>query len=271
MTIDECFQATGNTFFDRMVYRPSNLWKEKNGTQTGFGCLDGHPKPDFHYVVGCDASGGLGLDNAVIEIGCIETNEQVAEWWSSVTPPDRLAHKVKKMADEFNNAYLVVEANNHGLVVLNELRHLKFPLIRLHKHRSADSTKKEQGLMDLGYQTTTKTKPLAVGRLRTYLAEGFMIHGPATYIELQSFVESPDGKLEAQDGSHDDRVMALVMMATGLKKARLRAKPEKPAVKGDIFHPFSIEGIHQRIDSERYRNGEDTPSADDEYENIFLE
>lgn len=260
MTIDECFQATGATIFDRVLYKPTLDWKETIGRSTGYGRLAGHPKSNLTYVMGVDSSGGKGLDNAVIQISCIETDEQVECWWSNATPPDSLARVVHQKSDEYNGAYTVIEANNHGLVVLNELRHRKFPGSRLYRFRSPDNKpkdnkKQEAALMDLGYQTTGKTKPLAVGRLRARLAEGWVIHDPGTFMELQAFIETPDGKFQAQEGAHDDKVMALVMLSVGLRQGTIISNSKKPKTPEQHVDPFSLEGILTRITDNKIEQG----------------
>ena len=263
-TPDECFQATGNTVFERVTYEPTSKWNRTLGKEGGMGRLSSHPWGGYHYVMGVDSSGGVGKDNASIQIACIETNEQVLAWYSNRVPPDLLTGRVIKLGKEFNEAYLVVEANNHGLVVLQGLREIvegapAYPphLIYRPRPKGIDPKKKEKGLLDLGFQTQQRTKALAVGRLTTMLANGHTIHDENTFMELQAFGEDENGRLCGLDGSPDDRVMAYVMVAAGWTKGSLIGQESEGTVPFTP-HPFSIEAIlaekGRKIDSDSRTN-----------------
>ena len=230
ITMDECFLKREGSVFQDVTYEPGGEWIEKlAGKFGGFSHLPRHPLPGRHYVLGVDTSAGVGRDNSVIQVGCLETSEQVAVWWGGRTAPNRLAGEIEDLARKYNTAYVVVESNNHGLVVLDNLRKI-YPISLIHKFRFADSRKRDEGLGDLGFMTTRKSKPLAVGRCVALCQEGFIIRDPQTYMEMQSFVEHDSGKLAAVDGAHDDFVMALVMMGAGWTKASLRANVDMSAV-----------------------------------------
>ena len=239
MTVEECFQSTGQTIFRRVTYEPlgPEKWQILRGAGGGAGWLAGHPREGFHYVLGVDPSGGVGLDQAVIQVGCIEDNEQVGIWWSTRTPPDMLVPEIVKIGKEFNDAQVVVESNNHGLVVLEGLRS-KYNLSRLYKRKDPKDNMPEQGLMNLGFQTTSRTKPIAVDRLVAQLAQGFVIHDEMTYTDLQSFSEVEPGRMAAEAGASDDSVMALVMMGLGFPEARRRKRADD-----EIYNPAPKPGL----------------------------
>ena len=252
ITIDECFQGTGETLFSRIHYEPTKSWQREMSVLGNKRWLTGHPRPGYNYIMGVDVAGGVGRDNAVIQIGCIETNEQVLTWSSNRIAPDVLIERVIKIGTQYNNSYLVVENNNHGLTVLYGLRvrdgtgAFVYPQHLIHKYKSPDSNKKESGLMDMGFQTMARTKALAVGKCRTQLANGFVIHDENTYMELQSFGETETGRLEGLDGAHDDHVMALVMMSAGWVKGTVLMQDAPQAPQNHNPAPFSLEGILQR-------------------------
>jgi len=223
MTLDECFQTSGGTVFERIDYQPTISWKERYVPGGGEGALDGHPRADSTYIIGVDVGAGAENDASVIQVGCVETGEQVFRWHSLRTPPDVLGKRVlPPIGKRFNTALVVVESNNHGLTTLAALKG-NYPPEAIFKRQSIDVTRPERGIMDWGYATTAKTKPLAVGRLRELLATNFIIHDELTHHELLSFVETETGRLEAQGGSHDDFVMALVMLATGWLRGSVQA------------------------------------------------
>lgn len=268
-TIDECFQTKGGAIFTEINYRPTPAWKYRAFPGGGEGWLEGHPRKDRTYVVGVDSSAGVKLsdkdphDNSVIQVGSVEDNEQVGVWFSGRTSPDRLGLVAAKIGRDFNNALLVFESNNHGLTAISAVRNApapdRYPMHKVYRRRPPDPEHPERGIVDYGYATTSKTKPLAVGRLRKLLGHGgnFVIHCPITKSELQSFIETEEGRLEAQPGAHDDFVMALVMMAAGWLKAGVEsdvktdaaedaARAETQRLKGALNFDFIFDRIRRR-------------------------
>lgn len=222
MTVEECFQATGNSLFDRVTWAPTPAWNVRYRSFGGEAWLDGHPREGLTYVIGVDSSAGVGGDNSVAQIGCVDTHEQVGCWWDNRTAPDDFGAKVVELGRKCGDAYVVVEQNNHGLMVLGTMRGL-YPANRIHRYKDTQSTAVDGALLNMGYVTSAKSKPLAVGRARELLASGFAIHDEPTRMELSAFAEQENGRLEAPEGEHDDRVMALVMMAVGWNKASMIA------------------------------------------------
>jgi hypothetical protein len=238
MTIDECFRSTGRSIFHKVNYRPlPNNWLRISSELWG---IKGHPKPQFHYVLGIDASAGVGADNSVIQIICLEQCRQVGEWVSDRVEPDVLGRKAASLGRYYNGAFIVVERNNHGLVTLHVLRE-EYSTGHIYKER----VNPINPLMNYGFYTSSTTKPLMIGNLRTALAEkegGLVIHSPALKGELDTFIEHPNGKLEAEEGYKDDRVIALGMAVVGFRRAAIyqHIEPPKPA---EIYDPFTLDAI----------------------------
>jgi hypothetical protein len=130
--------------------------------------------------------------------------------------PDLFAWQLASLGKWYNNAKLIVERNNHGLVTLKFLSdvHL-YPDIYSEKildERSSRSARK------LGFHTTVKSKPLIIDYLKELIRENeIKIRSPKVLDELQTFVNYPNGRMAAQAGSHDDCVMALAIACFGCK------------------------------------------------------
>ena len=76
-------------------------------------------------------------------------------------------------------------------------------------------------ILEFGYRTTSKTKPLLVNNFRREFTDGFVIVSPTLRDELSTFVETDKGTLEASTGCFDDRVMAMAVGLMGARKAHL--------------------------------------------------
>ena len=65
-----------------------------------------------------------------------------------------------------------------------------------------------------GFLTTVKSRPLLIDTLKESLRdESLLVHCDQTLDELQTFVVTAKGRLEAASGFHDDSVIALGLAA----------------------------------------------------------
>lgn len=242
--LHECFAANEYSVFYRVFYEETYLWVQYD--QNTY-ILDGHPKQGYAYAMGVDPAGGTGAqdrDNACIQIICTDTNEQVAEFTSKSIPPDHLASHINRLGRMFNNAYIVVESNNYGLVTLDNLRKV-YPKSLIFASGSAYGSslpEKEYELTDMGFRTSSRTKPLLIGRLQRDLGDGMRIHSEALRGELSTFVETDKGTMEAIQGCHDDRVMALACANWGVPKAV--SMNQSSIIRPDLSgQPFMLENL----------------------------
>lgn len=238
MTLDECFQTSGTSIFHRVNYKPSSRWKKVDNEPAHI--LEGHPNPGSTYSLGADVAGGVGLDYSVIEVICLDTDEQVYEYRSNGVDPEEFAYKVQQVGSMFN-AYLTVEQNNHGILTLAVLEKI-YPSYLI-SQEGALTNSEERALFNLGHRTTQRNKPLMIGNLRAALAKTLTVYSPILFMELSTFIEDPDsGKLGAQDGCHDDTVMAIACAESGRNRAGILCKP---TVKREqrSHNPFSFDAI----------------------------
>lgn len=259
MTLDECFQATGSSIFHKVLYCPTDSWKVYAGDNPQFiddklSIQEGHPTLSKTYVIGGDVAAGLGQktsDDSVLEVFCIDDMEQVGEWISRTTPPDIMACKAKALGEMFGDALLVIEANNHGILTLSELRNSSYPSHKIYRHSNSAIHSEIGPVTTLGFKTTVASKPLAIGNLRKLLASEIVIHSAVLKDQLATFVESVEGKLEAELGCRDDAVMASAMAIMGLSRASLDGPKEpnrnndRPST--DYVDPFSLDNIIKEL------------------------
>jgi len=248
MTLDECFQMSGQSLFSHVLYVPTDKWMRE---ELGYWILQGHPVQSYHYVVGADVSGGVGRDSSTIEVFCIETAEQVAEYTNNKIDPDTFGHKIAAVGKRFNTAYTVVENNNHGILTVATLRDI-YDTSMIYKEPAQKRGQEDQRLSKIGYKTTVRSKPLMIGRLRGLFAKEWTIHSPLLRTQLSTFIEHESGKLEAQDGCEDDLVIGAACAGVGLNKAAILASPQK-FIEVPPVDPFMLDTILNEL---RGRNDE---------------
>ncbi len=201
---ESCFLASGNSVFElaavesRLATAPEPTERRRNGELE----IWLPPLKGKDYLAAVDPSGGGSEgDYSAIQILEMETGLQCAEFAGHVGGLE-LARLATELAAEYNQAWLVVERNNHGSGVL-ALAETVCGYKRIYRQSG-----------QAGWLTTTLSRPAALGRLDAGLVEqAERFQSRKLLAECRSFVRQADGKTGARAGTHDDRVMA---MAIGL-------------------------------------------------------
>lgn len=228
---DEAFVKSGATVFDtdalkRRLTRPGTR-HSISGAGSDSGRLQPHssgsvtvwrgPSEYSSYVIGVDVAEGLGHGDYssahVIDV----SDQSVVAVWHGRTAADLLAHDLYTLGQIYNSALMVVEANNHGLTTLVELRRLGYP--KLFRRRTQNKVTRKVSI-EFGFKTTRGTKAPLIDAVGTWLRdETHDLPCPDTVSELMTYVRDDKG---AMSGSpHDDRVMSLAMAVHGLEYAHL--------------------------------------------------
>jgi len=180
------------------------------------------PTANGEYRIGVDVSEGIEVNDrdtdwSVATVLDALSYEQVA-LLRTKTDPDLLAWKLTTLAQYYNEALLIVERNNHGLVTLRSLLD-KHHYAKLYHEIKLD----ERGMRRtkrVGFLTTIRSRPQLVDVLRELLRnEDLLVRSPKILDELMTFVVLPNGKEAANSGSHDDCVMSLALAAWGCLKS----------------------------------------------------
>jgi hypothetical protein len=131
----------------------------------------------------------------------------------------------------YRKALLVVEENNHGLTVLNKLKQDYDNLYyRTSHNKLTDEVKRE-----LGWYTSEQTKKLAIDHLAYLIRERKLRIKSRKFIEeCMTYVRDDDGKTNAQQGSHDDIVMASAIVLFAMEQ---HATPVMPIVSNIAERP----------------------------------
>jgi hypothetical protein len=109
----------------------------------------------------------------------------------------------------YNTALIAPERNNHGLLTCVRLRDADYPMLYTDQ---TEGTIDDKDTIRLGFFTSEATKPLIINKLRAVDREREIeINDPTTLQEMQTFVVTESGKLQAEEGAHDDTVLALAI------------------------------------------------------------
>jgi hypothetical protein len=201
---ESCFRASGECVFELKAIEDRLLTSSEPVERRHNGALEIWlpPVPGKHYLVAVDpAGGGSEGDYSAAQVLEIDSGLQCAEFAGHVGGLE-LARLVVDLAKEYNEAWLVVERNNHGSGVLAHIETgCKYG--KVYEQRGAQ-----------GWLTNSLSRPAVLGGLDAALADA-----PNRFMsrkllgECRSFVRLPNGSTGARSGTHDDRVMA---MAIGL-------------------------------------------------------
>ena len=168
------------------------------------------PEPDTYYCIGADVAEGLVVgDYSCATVGDPVTFDVVAMWHGHIDP-DLFGVELIKLAKYYNDAYLGVENNNHGLTTLSTIKKNEYWNLFFSKSydRISDSMTQK-----LGWTTSVRTKPLMIDKLAEFVREMYLgIYSDAMIAEMFTYVIEDNGKTNAQPGCHDDTVMAAAIM-----------------------------------------------------------
>jgi len=179
------------------------------------------PIENHSYMIICDTSRGKGLDYsafAVIDVTNIPYN-LVATYKDNNISPQIYPGVIKKVGEYYNNAFALIEINDNGQQVVDTL-------FEDYDYENILSTVAAKGKKDKisltwgygtkshrGIRTTKSVKRLGCSNLKHLIEnQKIIIQDFDVIAELSTFV-SRGNSFEAEEGSHDDLVMCLVLFA----------------------------------------------------------
>ena len=199
---ESCFSASGSCIFDtaaidaRLTALRAPVEQRANRTLlVWFPPIAGR-----RYLVAVDpAGGGSEGDYSVAQVIELETGLQCAELQARL-PVLELAQAAAALAREYNDAWLVVERNNHGSGVLAYTRSV-CRVARIYTQHGQD-----------GWLTSSLSRPGMIAGLGAALVEKpELFQSERLLRECRHFVRLRSGNTGAQAGMHDDCVMAMAM------------------------------------------------------------
>lgn len=172
----------------------------------GFVKIYAEPKPYCPYVIGGDTA-GEGSDSFVGQVIDNTTGKQVAVLRHTLDE-DLYAHQMYCLGMYYNTALIGIESNYSTYPVMT-LERLRYPNQYV-RETIDDYTHKIR--KSFGFQTNTKTRPVAISTLIKACREDIsIVDDESTLTEMLSFVRNEDFRAEAEEGGHDDCIMALAI------------------------------------------------------------
>lgn len=165
------------------------------------------PIPGQEYAIGGDVAEGLkNGDYSVAEVVNTSTMKTVARWRGKVDP-DRFGEILGALGVLYNYALIGVEVNNHGLTTVQKLRDTFYT--NLYKRDRGYDEDFEEPTSNLGWKTDVRTKRLAIDDLIRIIREELNEDKDIVFVEEAfAYVRDDRGRMNAEEGEHDDTVMA---------------------------------------------------------------
>lgn len=163
------------------------------------------------YIISADVAEGLTKgDFSSADVINHRTGRQVAQWHGHVDSDNIIeyAEVLINLGRRYNMALLAPERNNHGLAVVTHLFHAKYP--NLYAEMVPDPPGKPR--KRYGWVTSRTTRPLIIDNLISEIVEeSHGIECKETLDEMLSFKIQDNGKMEADSGFFDDRVISIAI------------------------------------------------------------
>jgi len=215
LSLEEAYAVMGDTYFNKNDFEYTDILPaSKEGYEVFF-----NPDKQDSYAIGVDVGGGVGKDYSAIFVMSKKINSPVALWRDNTTSPIDLAHIIQELHEKYNNALVLVEANNYGWAVLNELSHI-----------GVGRVFKDENNKD--FLTTSKTKPLVFEDLKKKIQHGYIkMLDDKTVTELRTILVDNKGRIKFADTStagHSDSAMALALANWCLNYVRLKQEGYLP-------------------------------------------
>ena len=172
------------------------------------------PYPGLNYSVGVDPSWCNGGDYAVAQVLSADGG-QVATLSMNQGGEILFAQKAAELALHYNKARTLIEANTGGAgpVVIREFQKLGLPL--WHKPpqpgQAASKTPKF-------WQTTRGSKEHGYAHLRQIVNSDALTLNDLSTVQELMHVREQNGRIEGQDGYHDDHADALMLAEWNRRK-----------------------------------------------------
>ena len=206
-------QEFGNTFFgtgDTLINAETLMSLRSKpyikSLENGDMLIYKQPALKHEYIMTVDVSKGRGQDYSTFNLIDISVRpfEQVAVYRNNTISPLLFPNIIYKYAKVYNQAYVVIEANDQGTVVCNGLYHdLEYENVHVQSSVKADA---------IGIEVNKKVKRLGCSAIKDLLEnKKLTLVDENTIMEISTFIAKGQS-YAAAEGNHDDLMMNLVLL-----------------------------------------------------------
>jgi len=161
------------------------------------------------YVIGADVA--MGVRNGDFSVAQVldSKKRQVATWRGQVHP-DYFAEVLFALGNYYNEAFICVENNSHGILTCTRLgKDMAYPNFYTEVQHDKIT---DRETVKLGFSTTAKTKPLIIDQLRAAMREGELeLNDKTTIREMLTYIVTESGAMEAEASCFDDCVISMAL------------------------------------------------------------
>ena len=199
------FFGTGNTLIEGQVLLDLRAREPLSVLEGGYLKVYDQPIQDHDYIMTVDVAQGRGQDYSTFTLIDVSVRpfKQVACYRNNKISPILFPNVIYKYATLYNEAYVVPENNDQGMLVCVGLyQDLEYENIHLESAVKANA---------IGIRMDRKVKRIGCSGIKDMIESGKLeIVDEETIMEISTFV-SKGTSFEASDGNHDDLMMNLVM------------------------------------------------------------
>lgn len=181
------------------------------------------PKAGHSYVIGADVAQGLKRGDWSVAIVFDRTDGTQAVEAAMLrikVPAPAFGEMLCTLAEWYNDAYLVPEANGPGLSACTRVIENRYP--HIYHRRTMDMVKgrvSDPNTFRFGFLVTSSTKTRILADTQEAIRTEALVFFSESIIKEHMSFESNDGKMQAPSGEHDDCVMAAAVGYFGHIKA----------------------------------------------------
>lgn len=214
LSIEEAYRQTGNSYFPGSMLEAILTYPLDSAHDH---LLEPAGEGD-KYAIGVDVSAGVGRDYSSAYVVSKRTNEVAYIFRSNKISPVNLAWKLVELGKIYNNALILIESNNYGHVVINEMKHQGY-------------RKLWKCPKDKDWMTTGKSKKEMFENLKAKIESQSIKQIDNTLMaELRSLQVSEKGTIIIPDSleSHGDNAMAFALVHVCVNSIRISMQAHLP-------------------------------------------
>lgn len=255
---EEAFISTGKCYFDKLnivkrIQEVKDIKPEKQGyfnydyngisisnikwieDEEGAIKIYSKPKKGYPYVLSGDTA-GEGSDYFTGHVLDNTTGKQVAVLKQEFDEIE-YTRQMYCLGKYYNNALIGIEAN-YTTYPIQELERLKYPKQFVRQKEDKYTKKLDKSF---GFKTTQISRPRILGQLQTIFKELIeLIVDVDTLKEALTFIKNEKGRPEAQQGYHDDLIMALAIAYEIRLQQSMKKVTKEKIVKNKMYEDFGI-------------------------------